>query len=122
MKHGEVRTALRVQRAELMREVGELRIGIAARNGEKRDIGDSLDGASDTAQTNTDTSLMNGKYATVRSIDEALARIDAGTYGVCVACDEPIPAKRLKVRQFATRCVPCQDKAERRMAPQPFAR
>jgi DnaK suppressor protein len=40
-------------------------------------------------------------------IDAALARIDAGTYGVCVVCGEPIPAGRLEARPAARSCVNC---------------
>lgn len=44
---------------------------------------------------------------TIGEIDEALARIDAGTYGRCVACGSEIPEERLELRPFAGRCVNC---------------
>ncbi|MEU2204184.1 TraR/DksA C4-type zinc finger protein [Microbacterium oleivorans] len=37
----------------------------------------------------------------------ALARVDAGTYGVCERCGRPIPEARLEVRPQATMCVAC---------------
>ncbi|WP_292860255.1 TraR/DksA C4-type zinc finger protein [Microbacterium sp.] len=40
-------------------------------------------------------------------VDAALARIAAGTYGVCVVCGAGIPAGRLEARPFATTCVAC---------------
>jgi DnaK suppressor protein len=46
-------------------------------------------------------------------IDKALADIDAGRYGTCVECEEPIAAKRLKALPFASRCVECQTLTER---------
>ena len=49
----------------------------------------------------------------LKLIDRALADIDAGRYGTCVECEEPIAAKRLKALPFATRCVECQAKSER---------
>lgn len=49
----------------------------------------------------------------LKRIDGALADIDAGCYGVCVECEEPIAAKRLKALPFATRCVECQTRSER---------
>jgi DnaK suppressor protein len=49
----------------------------------------------------------------LKLIDQALADIDAGRYGVCVECEEPIAAKRLKALPFATRCVECQARSER---------
>jgi RNA polymerase-binding transcription factor len=46
-------------------------------------------------------------------IDHALADIEAGRYGVCAECEEPIAPKRLKALPFATRCVECQARSER---------
>lgn len=37
----------------------------------------------------------------------ALARVDAGTYGVCERCSREIPAARMEVRPQATMCVAC---------------
>jgi DnaK suppressor protein len=48
----------------------------------------------------------------VQAIDRALRDIDAGTYGICEECEEPISKARLKAMPFATRCVNCQAKAE----------
>ncbi|WP_408899386.1 TraR/DksA family transcriptional regulator [Nocardioides sp. R1-1] len=40
-------------------------------------------------------------------VDAALARLDAGTYGVCERCGEPIASARLEARPSARRCVAC---------------
>lgn len=42
----------------------------------------------------------------------ALARIDAGTYGICVDCGRRIPDERLEVRPEAARCLEDQQKFE----------
>ena len=47
----------------------------------------------------------------VRQYDDALARWDAGDYGICTSCGKPIPEGRLEVRPFARLCVPCAEKA-----------
>jgi DnaK suppressor protein len=44
---------------------------------------------------------------TIAEIDAALARIDAGTYGICVHCGATIPEERLELRPFAGGCVAC---------------
>lgn len=44
---------------------------------------------------------------TVEDIAAALARMDAGTYGICSSCGGAIPQERLELRPFATRCVAC---------------
>lgn len=40
-------------------------------------------------------------------IDEAIARIDAGTYGTCASCGEAIASERLEVRPVARTCISC---------------
>jgi RNA polymerase-binding transcription factor DksA len=47
---------------------------------------------------------------TITSIDEALARISAGTYGSCVHCSAGIPEERLELRPYAGACVACTDR------------
>ena len=46
-------------------------------------------------------------------IDESLTRIEAGEYGHCVNCGEPVPEKRLEAVPWARYCVKCQDLQER---------
>ncbi|WP_051639945.1 TraR/DksA C4-type zinc finger protein [Cellulomonas sp. URHE0023] len=43
----------------------------------------------------------------IASIDAALRRVDAGTYGTCLVCERPIPEGRLEARPTATTCVDC---------------
>lgn len=45
-------------------------------------------------------------------IDEALERIEEGTYGICEDCGRPIGMKRLSARPLATRCLECQARQE----------
>ncbi|GAA4965215.1 TraR/DksA family transcriptional regulator [Actinoplanes utahensis] len=53
------------------------------------------------------TALLNAGRRRVAEVDDALARLDAGAYGVCESCARPIPPERLAVRPFARRCVAC---------------
>jgi len=46
-------------------------------------------------------------------IDEALARTEAGEYGECVNCGEPVQEKRLQAIPWARYCLKCQDLQER---------
>ncbi len=50
----------------------------------------------------------------IAKIDEALARIDDGTYGYCEETGEPISLKRLDARPIATLSVEAQERHERR--------
>ena len=52
-------------------------------------------------------------FAQLRLIEEALDRLASGDYGICLACEEPIPAKRLRAVSWARYCVECQDTAGR---------
>ena len=53
---------------------------------------------------------LNGlDYAQLRLVEEALDRLDSGDYGICLNCEEPIPAKRLRAVCWARYCVTCQE-------------
>jgi RNA polymerase-binding transcription factor DksA len=43
----------------------------------------------------------------ITEVDAALANVEAGRYGVCLACGRPIPPGRLEARPTATLCVTC---------------
>lgn len=45
----------------------------------------------------------------LREIEEALQRIEKGTYGVCEMCDESIALGRLRAKPFAKFCTPCRE-------------
>lgn len=47
-------------------------------------------------------------------IDNALSRLQNGTYGVCADCGAQIPPRRLEALPFATLCVQCQSVADKR--------
>ena len=51
--------------------------------------------------------------AVINEARAALHRIDAGVYGLCEACDRPIPYERLEALPHARRCVNCPDPAAR---------
>jgi len=52
----------------------------------------------------------------LREISGALHRIDGGTYGVCMECEEPISSKRLDAVPWARYCVSCQERIAARIA------
>ena len=57
--------------------------------------------------------LNENERMRLRELDEALDRIEGGTYGVCEECGEPVGLKRLEVRPVAKYCVPCLTKLEK---------
>src|SRR5215468_2596269 len=50
----------------------------------------------------------------MEEIQAALARLDAGTYGLCETCGETISTARLTAMPMARRCVSCQERLEHR--------
>jgi DnaK suppressor protein len=52
----------------------------------------------------------------LKQIDEALAKIEQGTYGICEECGEEIPVARLKILPFAKLCIDCVSNVEKEEA------
>ncbi|MGH9749941.1 MAG: TraR/DksA family transcriptional regulator [Candidatus Polarisedimenticolia bacterium] len=58
-------------------------------------------------------SLSNTDRTVLQQVDEALGRINRGTFGICSECGEELNKKRLEAVPWAALCVPCQSKAEK---------
>jgi DnaK suppressor protein len=71
------------------------------------------DTATETVDREIDYTLEEHDGRLLQAIDEALARIDARTYGVCVNCGAQIPLERLEAMPWATLCIECKRKEER---------
>lgn len=69
-------------------------------------------------QLNREVAIRNldRESTLLKSVQAALARIEDGSFGVCLRCDEEIPEKRLKAVPWAAYCVPCQETIERQRA------
>lgn len=74
---------------------------------------DSEDDSFATLIVDTNLTEMERDVEELRMIDSALQRINAGTYGSCVDCDQPIPVARLQAEPTAERCVQCQELYEK---------
>jgi DnaK suppressor protein len=75
--------------------------------------GDEMDVARASAALDTHANLIDRAEHRLRLIDEALARVDNGTYGVCADCGDEIGLERLKILPFAVRCVDCESRRAR---------
>lgn len=73
-------------------------------------------GEGDTLNVERDRLMVvaGDAHARVAEIDAALGRVDAGTYGTCEACHQPIPEARLEAVPEATLCVGCKTGANLR--------
>ncbi|MDF1815988.1 MAG: TraR/DksA C4-type zinc finger protein [Verrucomicrobiales bacterium] len=70
------------------------------------------DAGSDSYDRDFALNLLSQEQDALEEIDEALKRIDMGTYGICDISGEPIPQMRLEAMPFARRTVACQEKLD----------
>ena len=75
--------------------------------------GDSSDLAANALDSDTAMQLAESGSSELAQIDEALKKIDEGTYGQCEACNAEIPWGRLEAVPYATLCVSCKERQER---------
>lgn len=80
------------------------------------DIGDLVDQAGDERDRELSLLLTSRDKEKLLAIDEALEKLDEGTYGICEECGEKIGAGRLKVMPLAKSCVNCQEKFEKEIS------
>ncbi|MEU9642131.1 TraR/DksA family transcriptional regulator [Streptomyces sp. NPDC048188] len=110
-------------RGELQSEADRLRTEIDSSErslqGMMRDSGDGAgDDEADTGSKNITREHELALAATAREVlsqtERALDRLDAGTYGLCENCGNPIGKARMQAFPRATLCVECKQKQERR--------
>jgi DnaK suppressor protein len=66
------------------------------------------EGGTSNVDRELDLVLSAQAWAAITEIDRALAKIDAGTYGVCEQCGQDIPQARLRALPYAALCVGCK--------------
>lgn len=75
--------------------------------------GDVCDIASSDRERDLTLRLSERGREKLREIEEALERIEEGSFGTCEQCEAKIPKGRLKVLPFSTTCVDCKSKQEK---------
>jgi DnaK suppressor protein len=93
------------QRNELL---AELEHTIHHMQDENVNLPDPNDRASQEADMTLELRSRDRETKLVRKIDEAIARLEAGEYGYCESCGEPIGRGRLEARPTATLCIDCK--------------
>ena len=112
----ELRVELEKEATALRAELGESQASIAARLGDAAtEAGDDeADTSSKLFEREHELALSNNTRELLEQTEHALARIEAGTYGVCESCGKPIGKARLQAFPRATLCVACKQRQERR--------
>src|SRR5688572_18941389 len=82
------------------------------REGQKDDGMDTYDVATEERDREISMLMSDRDRQKLGAIEEALERLDAGTYGICDSCEEEIPVERLKAMPFTRLCVQCQSERE----------
>ena len=80
---------------------------------ETDDLPDEADLANNVINQQVSFSMRQREMAKLRSIDEALHRIENGTYGECEDCGDEIGFKRLKNQPFTNLCITHAEEQER---------
>jgi DnaK suppressor protein len=76
------------------------------------DLSDSVDRSSMETDRNFTLRLLDRERKLLKKIDDALARIDDGEFGMCESCGENIGRERLVARPVATLCIGCKQAQE----------
>jgi DnaK suppressor protein len=79
---------------------------------EKESFPDPTDQAVAELDNNFLLKLRGREQKLLKKIDEAISRIDGGTYGVCESCGGEINIKRLEARPVTTLCIECKTAQE----------
>ena len=75
---------------------------------------DEADASSKLFEREHELAITHNTRELLEQTEHALARIEAGTYGVCESCGKPIGKARLLAFPRATLCVECKQRQERR--------
>ena len=114
-KMDEMKAILLKMKEETLQEINKtLKSGSDITTGEPS--GDIYDQASSERDRELGLLLGDRDREKLRSIDEALLKIEEGEYGICEECEEDIPIGRLKVVPFAHYCVKCKAEIEKQQA------
>ncbi len=102
---------LEAKRAELQHEIADITLEEAS----SAQAGQGVEETGETAQAfqevQLDESLLQNQRHLLTDVEEALRRLQDGTYGRCLTCGRPIPDRRLEAIPWAVRDVECEERA-----------
>lgn len=95
---------------ELLSEAGKT---VSEMTNGKENFPDPNDRASLESDRNFELRIRDRERKLILKMQEAIKRIDDGTFGICEACGGPISEKRLMARPVTTDCIDCKTKQEK---------
>jgi len=114
-RYTELKSMLEERRRELQAEVqGKMR-GVREEGtwgGKLNEVLDAVESSEADIQEDIEFALIQMKSETLNKVNDALVRLDHGSYGNCFDCGEEIGEKRLRALPFAVRCKDCEEARE----------
>lgn len=104
------RTALLAERERVLEELADTEVEAPG----QMTYGSQAAAASHVFEQQRDLALRDHNRAHLADVDAALARLDAGTYGRCTSCGNPVGVERLEALPWAAYCIDCQRTKGRR--------
>jgi DnaK suppressor protein len=112
-EYEQIKQMLLKMKAEIMDELAKKKASLEE---EKNIEIEDLDALAEDRNREYEYMLTTMDTKKLKQIDEALAKIENGTYGICEECGEEIPLARLKILPFAKLCVDCVSNIEKEEA------
>jgi DnaK suppressor protein len=103
-----LREELEADREALQQQIARLDEEFAEESSTRPTSDDEVDAGSATSERERTMSLARHARGQLALIEQALGRMDDGTYGSCTSCGNPIPPARLEARPQSVLCVTCQ--------------
>ena len=113
-RYNELKKMLEGRRHELQAEVqGKIRdVRASGEVNKLSEVFDAGESSENDIQEDIELALIQLKAETLNKVDDALKRLEQGTYGNCFDCGEEIAEKRLRALPFAVRCKDCEEARE----------
>jgi DnaK suppressor protein len=114
-RYSELKSMLEGRRREIHAEVQGRMRDVRAEGtwgGKLNEVLDAVESSEADIQEEIEFALIQMKSETLNKINDALSRLEQGTYGNCFDCGEEIAEKRLRALPFAVRCKDCEEARE----------
>ena len=113
-RYAELKRILEERRREIMNQVQDKIRDVRAEgsNSPTHGVLDAAETSEADIQDDIEFALIQMKAETLHKIEEALRRLDEGTFGYCYECGEEISGRRLRALPFAVRCKDCEEARE----------
>jgi DnaK suppressor protein len=113
-RYSELRRILEERRREIMSAVYEKIRDVRSEsaNSPAHGVLDAAESSEADIQDDIEFALIQMKAETLTKIEEALRRLEEGTFGYCFECGEEISERRLRALPFALRCKDCEEARE----------